>query len=84
MPDGRVKWILGRGVPNIKEDASIIWDTIGIDITDRKQTEDGLKESEERNRLFYNPSFGASFIHVKGVILDCSNGATNITGYSHN
>jgi diguanylate cyclase (GGDEF)-like protein/PAS domain S-box-containing protein len=56
----------------------------GTDITDRKQIEDALRESEERHRLFYNPSFGGSIIHDNGRILDCSKGITNITGYSHN
>lgn len=56
----------------------------GTDITDRKQIEDALRESEERHRLFYNPSFGGSIIHDKGRILDCSKGITNITGYSYN
>jgi diguanylate cyclase (GGDEF)-like protein/PAS domain S-box-containing protein len=56
----------------------------GTDISDRKKIEDALRESEERHRLFYNPSFGGSIIHDRGRILDCSKGITNITGYSHN
>jgi PAS domain S-box-containing protein len=55
----------------------------GIDISGCKQIEDALKESEERHRLFNDPSFGGSIIHDKGRILDCSSGIANLTGYSH-
>ena len=42
MPDGRIKWLDARGVPNKGEDGSIIWDIIGIDISDRKKADEKL------------------------------------------
>ncbi|MEQ8705390.1 MAG: PAS domain-containing protein [Phaeodactylibacter sp.] len=43
FPDGRVKWVDMRGVPSKKTDGSIIWDSIGLDITKRKEAERELE-----------------------------------------
>jgi two-component system sensor histidine kinase EvgS len=41
-----------------------------------------LQESEERFKILHNASFGGIIIHDKGVILDCNQGISEITGYS--
>jgi two-component system sensor histidine kinase EvgS len=41
-----------------------------------------LQQSEERFRVLHNASFGGIAIHDKGVILDCNQGLSDITGYS--
>jgi two-component system sensor histidine kinase EvgS len=43
-----------------------------------------LKESEERFKVLHNASFGGIAIHDNGVILDCNQGLSDITGYSRN
>jgi PAS domain S-box-containing protein len=43
FPDGRVKWIDMRGIPNKTDDGSVIWDSIGIDVTDKKRSEKALE-----------------------------------------
>jgi PAS domain S-box-containing protein len=50
--------------------------------TDRKHAEKSLMESEERFKALHNASFGGITIHDKGVILDCNQGLSGITGYS--
>ncbi len=53
------------------------------DISNRKQMEQDLKESEERFKKLHNASFGGITIHDKGLILDCNQGLSNITGFSY-
>jgi PAS domain S-box-containing protein len=60
------------------------WDTIGIirDITERKKSQEALRESEERYRAIHDASFGGIVIHDQGIILDCNRGLSDLTGYS--
>ncbi len=53
------------------------------DITERKRIEQELKESEERFKSLHNASFGGITIHDKGVILECNQGLSEITGYTY-
>ncbi len=47
FPDGRVKWVDMRGVPSLQIDGSVIWDSIGLDITQQRIAE---LELEKLNR----------------------------------
>lgn len=49
---------------------------------DARRIEDALRESEERFKALHNASFGGITIHDKGVILDCNQGLSEMTGYS--
>jgi PAS domain S-box-containing protein len=52
-----------------------------LDITESKRAEEKLKESEERFKALHNASFGGITIHDKGLILECNQGLSQITGY---
>lgn len=49
----------------------------------RKQVEGELRESEERFKALHNASFGGIAIHDQGLILDCNQGLSEISGFSH-
>ena len=53
------------------------------DITDRKQAELALLESEARFKALHNASFGGIAIHDQGVILECNQGLSEMTGYEY-
>ncbi|SHJ62228.1 PAS domain S-box-containing protein [Malonomonas rubra DSM 5091] len=42
-----------------------------------------LRESEDRFRALHDASFGGVIIHEKGLILDCNQSLSEITGFSH-
>ncbi|NCC25867.1 MAG: transporter substrate-binding domain-containing protein, partial [Deltaproteobacteria bacterium] len=42
-----------------------------------------LQESEARFKVLHNASFGGIVIHDKGLILDCNQGLSEITGYTN-
>ncbi len=59
----------------------IVADGIGEAIL-RQRARDNLKESEERFKRLHNASFGGIAIHDKGIILDCNQGLSEISGYT--
>ncbi|MHB8790815.1 MAG: PAS domain S-box protein [Desulfobulbaceae bacterium] len=50
LPGGETRWRLFRSAPRRLDDGHLVWDGIEIDITERKQAEKALQESEERYR----------------------------------
>jgi signal transduction histidine kinase/DNA-binding response OmpR family regulator len=50
-PSGKQKWIRSISQPNRRADGTIVWDALVFDITDRKEAEQALEESQaELNR----------------------------------
>lgn len=48
-PSGRKKWLeAAAGSPERKANGDVIWDTLVLDVTDRKQVEAAFRESESR------------------------------------
>lgn len=46
--NGRITWLLGHGTPQKESDGSTTWYGYIADISDRKEAEEALKESQER------------------------------------
>jgi PAS domain S-box-containing protein len=49
-PSGKQKWLEAFGRPRRQTNGDIIWDSLILDVTDRKQAEQDLKASEARYR----------------------------------
>ncbi|WP_342596875.1 EAL domain-containing protein [Cyanobacterium aponinum UTEX 3222] len=50
-PSGKKKWLEGFGRPTKLDDDTILWDSLIMDVSNRKQAEINLAKSEERLRL---------------------------------
>ena len=57
---------------------------LDIDLSEQKKAQDALRDSEDRFKALHNASFGGITIHDKGLILDCNQGLSKISGYSVN
>ncbi|WP_020585504.1 PAS domain S-box protein [Desulfobacter curvatus] len=79
----KTKWIHQRNVGIRNENGELIAiESIVTDVTDRKAVEESLRESEARFKALHNASFGGIGIHDKGIIIDCNQGLSDMTGYS--
>ncbi len=47
LPNGKIRWFQIVSRPEAKENGDILWDGITIDVTDRKQAESALQESQQ-------------------------------------
>jgi PAS domain S-box-containing protein len=82
-PDGRTIFLSTSKVP-LRDEKGNVFGVLGIydDVTERKQTETQLKESEERFRTVFNQSPVSILIHDKddGSILDANQTAWQAYG----
>lgn len=53
-----------------------------VQINEYETSQTLLKESEERFRTLHDSTFGGLFIHKNGLILDCNQGLSDITGFT--
>ena len=70
--DGTVRWLFGNALPQREADGTTLWHGFITDITERKQAELALAESESRIREIFDTVSDAIFIHdtETGRILD--------------
>ncbi len=84
-PDGSVHWLMSRGKPICDDNGEVVR-YIGtiIDITEYKQNQEALKQSEERFRkLFENHSAVMILLDSdNGSIIDANHSAANFYGWS--
>jgi PAS domain S-box-containing protein len=81
-PSGKLKWVQGTSRLEQQRNGDLLWDGVLVDITDRKQAEEGLRASEGRLQSFFDATFEAVMIHDRGVILDVNSATEALLGYS--
>jgi PAS domain S-box-containing protein len=80
---GEIRWLNIISSPREVEKGKIVWDGFFVDITDRKNAELSIRESEEKYRALVEQAFDGVIIYsADGCILDCNQSATINTGYS--
>jgi PAS domain S-box-containing protein len=80
---GELQWSIVRSTPHRLEDGRTIWYGVEIDITNLKQTEAALKDSEELfRRAFDDAPIGVSLIAPDGKFLKVNNYYCNLLGYT--
>ena len=72
-PDKTITWVIGQAIPEMNAENEIIG-YIGTitDITERKQAEFALNESEEKHRILFMNSPDAYLIINNGIFTDCN------------
>ncbi|XHX75860.1 MAG: ATP-binding protein [Stenomitos frigidus ULC029] len=83
--DGTVHWIMARGNSSYNADGTLI-STRGIlmDITDRKRTEQALRDSETRFRFIVESAkdYAILTLDLNGDIISWNSGAQRLLGYT--
>lgn len=82
LVQGKTHWIRFESEPTPLPNGDSLWNGVLFDISERKQAEEKLKESEERFKALHNASFGGIAIHDQGVILECNQGLSEMTQYA--
>lgn len=82
--DGKWRWILSRGKTVERDSKKNIIRMVGThtDITEQRQAEIALSESENRLRRMSEATFEGIGFHDKGVIVDCNKQLAEILGYT--
>ncbi|BCL38272.1 PAS domain S-box protein [Nostoc sp. MS1] len=82
-PSGKTKWVRANSRPEPRPNGEIAWYGVLLDITDLKQAEAALRESEERFRhAFYDAPIGMALLGLNQQWLQINPMLRELLGYS--
>ncbi|HMV33005.1 MAG TPA: PAS domain S-box protein, partial [Gemmatimonadales bacterium] len=78
------RWLEGRSLPLREEDGTVVWHGFVMDVSERKQAEKALRDSEARYRAAFQTSVDAVNINrlSDGLYLEVNEGFTRMTGWT--
>jgi PAS domain S-box-containing protein len=82
-PSGKIKWVRANSRPERRQNGEIAWYGVVLDITDLKQAEVALRESEERFRhAFHDAPIGMALLGLDNRWLQINPVLGEMLGYS--
>lgn len=83
--DGEVKWVQVISRPEQQEDGAVVWDGMIIDITDRKETEERLRQQEAQYRqIFETVTDGLAIVDLEaGKLVQINRAFYQMHGYEY-
>jgi len=82
LPSGRLRWFDLAATPRRLSDGRVVWDGVQVDITDRKEAEAKIQQSEARFRaIFENAPVGMALVDTKRRFLQVNAQLCNALGY---
>jgi len=83
MPDGRIRWSSFVSVPKLQPDGLVFWDGIEFDVTELKNSELAVRQSEQKYRdLFSGSRDGIVVVDPHGRFVDANAAYCDMVGYS--
>jgi len=80
---GEIRWARTSSRPILDGDRIVGLRAVLMDITDRKQAEEALRETDQRYRTLFDRSLDAVYVHdLEGRFLDANDAALRLLGYS--
>ncbi|MFN6561171.1 MAG: PAS domain S-box protein [Nostoc sp. ChiSLP01] len=79
-PSGKLKWIQGSSIPEAQANGDLLWNGLVMDITEQKQAQEKLQESEARYKAILSAIPDLMFrISRDGEYLDLKSEGANVT-----